>query len=133
MATKDLMIFLKCIREINKSVRKAWNFSISGPQLHLLNLLEINGELRMSDLSDELGISQSGATSLANRMIKENYVTRVRSNEDRRVVTLKITDDGREFLEHFSKSRDVAIEKFFGKLSADDKAEMARLCRKMLE
>ena len=133
MATKDLMVFLKCIREINKNVRKAWNFSISGPQLHLLNILDANGEVRMSDLSEELGISGSGATSLANRMIKGNYIKRVRSIKDRRVVTLQITDEGRDFLETFSKSRDQALERFLGKLTADEKAEMARLCRKMLE
>lgn len=133
MARKDLMTFLTLIRESNKSVRKAWNFSLSGPQLHLLNLLEVGGQLRMSDLSEELGISQSAATSLADRMIKSNYILRERSDEDRRVVTLKITDTGRELLETFSKSRDEALEKYVGKLSADEKKEFARLCKKMLD
>ncbi|MGV3489642.1 MAG: MarR family winged helix-turn-helix transcriptional regulator [Tuberibacillus sp.] len=133
MNKENLMIFLKLIRESNKRVRKAWNFNLSGPQLHLLNLLESNGHIRMSDLSEELGISQSAATALADRMIKGNYISRARSEDDRRVVKLVITDEGRKLLETFSASRDQALEKFISKLTPEEKAEFVRLCQKMLE
>jgi len=133
MTDKGLMTFLSLIRESNKSVRKAWNFNISGPQLHLLHLLEMNGHVNMSDLSEHLGISQSAATALADRMIKGNYITRERSEEDRRVVNLKITDEGRQLLETFSASRDKALEKYISKLTPEERAEFVRLCQKMLE
>ena len=87
----------------------------------------------MSDLSTELGISQSAATALADRMMKGNYISRERSEEDRRVVKLVITDEGRKLLETFSKSRDQALEKFICKLTPEEKAEFVRLCQKMLE
>jgi len=133
MATKGLMTFLSLIRESNKSVRKAWNFNISGPQLHLLYLLETNGLVRMTDLSEQLGISQSAVTALADRMIKGNFITRERSEEDRRVVELMITDEGRKLLETFSASRDKALEKYISKLTSEEKEEFIRLCKKMLD
>ncbi|MFC4618750.1 MarR family winged helix-turn-helix transcriptional regulator [Camelliibacillus cellulosilyticus] len=132
MADKDLLILIKFIREITKSVRKAWNFNLTGPQLQLLNLLYTNGPMRMSDLADEIGISQSGATSLANRMIKGHFIARERIDGDRRVVMLGITEEGTALLETFSKSRDEAVERFIGKLTPSEKSELIRLCQKML-
>ncbi len=133
MANQDLMIFIRLIREINNSVRKEWNFLISGPQLQLLELLHKQGPMRMSDLADKLDVTLGAITSLADRMIKGSYVIRERSEEDRRVVNLKLTPEGKDLLNTFSESRNVAIERFLCNLTPEEKEEMIRLCSKMLD
>ncbi|TCP30610.1 DNA-binding MarR family transcriptional regulator [Scopulibacillus darangshiensis] len=133
MENRDMMIFIELIRQVNKSVRKEWHFNLSGPQLSLLRILRYKGPQKMSELAEEIGISHSGATALADRMIKGGYVARDRSEKDRRVVNLAITDKGEALCEKFSKSRDVAVERFFGKLDAEETAELLRMCKKMLE
>ncbi|WP_085522309.1 MarR family winged helix-turn-helix transcriptional regulator [Tuberibacillus sp. Marseille-P3662] len=133
MDNKDMIPFVELIQQVTKSVRKEWNFNLVGPQLGLLRALRKKGPLKMSELADEVGISYSGATALANRMIKDNYVARERSEEDRRVVHLVLTDQGQTLVDRFSESRDVAVERYFGKLTSEETAELLRLCRKMLD
>lgn len=133
MTDRDMMVFIRLIREVSKSVRKTWNFNLTGPQLQLLDLLDAKGPLRMSELAEEIGISQSGATALVDRMLKGGYITRTRSDKDRRVVSIAITEAGKALLETFSQARDEAIEKFFRKLNPKERAVFIRLCQKMLD
>jgi len=133
MTDRDMMVFIRLIREVSKSVRKTWNFNLTGPQLQLLDLLDAKGPLRMSELAEEIGISQSGATALVDRMLKGGYIARTRSDKDRRVVSIAITEAGKALLETFSQARDEAIEKFFRKLNPKERAEYIRLCQKMLD
>ncbi|MCM3227166.1 MULTISPECIES: MarR family winged helix-turn-helix transcriptional regulator [Terribacillus] len=132
MESRDMVDFIELVRNVNKALRKEWDFQISGPQLVLLRLLKNNGPMRMSDLAEEVGISFSGATNLGNRMIKEGYLERIHSEKDRRVVMLAITQKGSDFYVSFSGARDKAFGSFLDKLTEEEKNEFIRLSRKML-
>jgi DNA-binding MarR family transcriptional regulator len=48
-----------------------------------------------ADIAREYGIDASAVTRLIDRLEKRGLLSRVRSEEDRRVVRLELTDDGR--------------------------------------
>ena len=50
--------------------------------------------ITMSDLSDKLGITKQQLTKLVNDFEENGYVRRVRSEENRRVIFVEITDAG---------------------------------------
>ena len=65
--------------------------NITGSQGMLIGTLAHNGEMKISDLSDRMGLSNSTVSGIIDRLEKQKYVERIRSKEDRRVVHVRIT------------------------------------------
>lgn len=87
----------------------------------------------MSEIAAKLEITLGGVTALANRMDKANLIRRERSDEDRRVVKLVITAEGKTLLGDLARARNAALEKYYSKLNTKEVQELERLCRKMLD
>ena len=68
--------------------------SISMTHLHLMTLLETHGPLPMSRVAELLGCGLPTATGIVSRMEERGLVERLHDSEDRRVVTLRLADDG---------------------------------------
>ncbi|WGL52378.1 MarR family winged helix-turn-helix transcriptional regulator [Nocardioides sp. BP30] len=86
------------------------------------------GTQRMTDLADGVVYSRSGLTYQVSLLEKAGLLTRGASPEDERVVTVAITEDGRERLAavlpgHAAIVRDL----LFGPLSHDDARTLERL------
>jgi DNA-binding MarR family transcriptional regulator len=71
---------------------------VSMSNLHIMSMLERHGELTMSRLAEALDVSFSNATGLVDRMEERGLVERVRVPDDRRIVIVRLTDDGRAAL-----------------------------------
>ena len=70
--------------------------NLTGPQGMLIGTLAHNGEMKVSDLSEKLGLSNSTVSGIIDRLENQEMVERIRSKEDRRVVYVKLTDKCKE-------------------------------------
>ncbi len=61
------------------------------PQLIVLNLLALNGPMRISELAEQAYCSNSTVSGIVDRLERENLVCRTRSRQDRRVVTVALS------------------------------------------
>jgi len=90
-------------------------------QLRALNVLGRDPEGRaptMGELADALGVALSTATQLAERLEKRGLARRDHSDpEDRRVVRLSLTGDGRRLLEDRRRLRHRRLESAMEHLS----------------
>jgi len=68
--------------------------SISMTHLHLMTILETHGPLPMSRVAELLGCGLPTATGIVSRMEERRLVERMHDSEDRRVVTLRLADEG---------------------------------------
>lgn len=68
--------------------------SISMTHLHLMTLLETHGPLPMSRVAELLGCGLPTATGIASRMEERGLVERQHQAEDRRVVTMRLAEQG---------------------------------------
>ena len=65
-------------------------------EMHVIENIGINRERTMSDTAKDLRITSGTLTTAVNNLIKKGYVDRRRSEEDRRVVYIKLTQKGTE-------------------------------------
>jgi DNA-binding MarR family transcriptional regulator len=79
-------------RRITKEVARRAN--LTGPQLTVVKLLEHLGSLSLTELSEKIRSQNSTVTGIIDRMEREGLVSRARSQEDRRVVHIHLTDKG---------------------------------------
>jgi DNA-binding MarR family transcriptional regulator len=80
-------------RRITKELAR--RADLTGPQLTVVKILEQIGDLSLSELSERIRAQNSTVTGIIDRMEREGLVTRERSNEDRRVVYIRLSPKGR--------------------------------------
>lgn len=71
------------------------------PQMHTLEILGTNGDLRMKDLAEKMGVTTGSLTVLVDRLEKSGHVARKPHESDRRSIRVGLTAEGlRHFREH---------------------------------
>jgi DNA-binding MarR family transcriptional regulator len=79
--------------------------SISMTHLLLMTLLDTHGPVPMSRVAELLGCGLPAATGIVSRMEERRLVERQHDSEDRRVVTLRLSDDGAAEIRQLQVSR----------------------------
>lgn len=65
-------------------------YGITVPQLMLLREVYINPEISIRELSEKLGLAKSTVSGIVDRLERQGAVSRVRDENDRRVVKIKM-------------------------------------------
>jgi DNA-binding MarR family transcriptional regulator len=98
--------FLEAFDALAQAVRRARgttqpdrNGALTLSQYAILQALTEREHARMSDLAAEASIAPSTATRILDALERRAIVTRTRSREDRRGVTVTLTEFGRDALE----------------------------------
>jgi len=79
--------------------------TISSTQRHVLLLLDSEGPMAMSRLAEQLDVSLPNVTGIVERMVEHGLVARIRSEDDRRIVSVAVTDAGRQTVEEIDLVR----------------------------
>lgn len=85
---KQIMVLIK-----NSNSHSCGKMNLTGPQGMLIGILAHLGEMKISDLSEKMGLSNSTVSGIVDRLEKQGIVERVRSKEDRRVVQVNVTSE----------------------------------------
>jgi Transcriptional regulators len=108
---------------------------IGGTQVWMLATIAESPDLTVSQLSQALSVHVSTASNLLDKLARGGMVERVRGEEDRRVVRLRLTDKGRSVVARAPKPLTGPIVDALEKLPADSllrlDGELARLLQQM--
>jgi DNA-binding MarR family transcriptional regulator len=74
----------------------------------------------MHVLAEALDVSQASATGIVDRMEQRGLVTRVRDEEDRRVIRVALTDSGRQLLATIAAERRERLALVLADLTDDE-------------
>lgn len=84
------------IRTIEENALKKGHFSnVSLTEIHTVEAIGMYETRSMSEVAKILGITTGTLTVAVNKLVKKQYVQRIKSDRDRRVVLLKLTKEGR--------------------------------------
>lgn len=89
----------------------------------LLTLLQVdrNGEIIMSQIADYINIPMSTATGLVERLVKKGYLERARSESDRRIVTIRLTDEGKKLAGEMKETISGYIKLIYNALTEEER------------
>lgn len=97
----------------------------------VLTALSLQDGLTQKDLAFILGIRPQSLGELLGKLEADGYVTRERSEADRRAITVKLTDAGREKAAKIQEKRNAVAGNLFDKLTDEEKATLAALLAKL--
>ncbi|MAI90062.1 MarR family winged helix-turn-helix transcriptional regulator [Ponticaulis sp.] len=98
----DVLIALRQItRAIDVHSKKmVREIGLTSPQLLVLKEIEQNPTIKASTIAKEVHLSQATVTTIIDRLQKAGLIVRARSDSDKRVVNLALTDGGRARIEN---------------------------------
>ncbi len=104
-------------------------------QLLTLLLLDEAGQssLSMGELAGELGVSLPTATGLVDRLVREKLVARKGSGEDRRVVLVTITRQGRVVIRRVLRVLDELLARTLSAMTDEEQESVVRAAERIFE
>lgn len=119
-------------RYYHRQMAKNQGYGPHRGQGRVLTLLKMNPEISQKDLTFVLGMRPQSVGELLQKLEDKDLITRDASEQDRRVMIIRLTDLGMEEAEKISETTDVG-EELFADFSDDEKIEWARLVEKLSE
>lgn len=107
-------------RQFRNEFNRILGNALTGTEYSILNHLSSKSPQIVSALSQEFRVSVSHITHVADQLEKKQLACRKRSQLDRRVVEIHITDKGRELVDLVSKKKREYIYQKFSDLSTDE-------------
>lgn len=96
------------------------NFGLTFPQMSVLLLLHQHGSLRISDISLQLGMTNSTVSGIIDRLERMDLVQRARNQLDRRVVKVSLTQKTHDISQHMDEKLEQYFAELFKKTPPDD-------------
>ncbi|WP_179134109.1 MarR family winged helix-turn-helix transcriptional regulator [Halobacillus massiliensis] len=124
-------IFRKFIRGYRRDLNERLGEGFTNSELAFLTAIKENNEQNVSNLASGLNVSNSHATSIMNRLVEKDLITRTRSQKDRRVVVFELTDEGNDVYSHLNNKRVEYMQERFETLSTSDIKELIRIFYKL--
>lgn len=97
---------------------------VSMHQMIFLKFLERRETCKPSDIAQQYGITLGAVTGFVDRLHKLGLIMRTRSEEDRRVVNIKLSDKGIEALNSFEKKRQLKFARLYENLDLRQLSEL---------
>ena len=117
------------LREKSAETLAAWG--ITPAHLRALRMLNRHGTMRLSAISDHLQIAPRTATEVVDALQARDLVRRRADPGDRRATLVEVTEHGADVLAEIRATRGTEAGRVFARLSAADRAELARILGKL--
>lgn len=118
-------ILVKLFRNINAieehAVRSGEYKNITTNDMHVIEAIGLSEAKNMSTVAKALAVTTGTLTISVNSLVKKGFVDRVRSEEDRRVVLISLTEQGKKAYRQHQKFHEDMINAAVARLNEDEK------------
>lgn len=126
---KVLIEFYDKMASWEASVVRESDYSLA--QIHTLEALGNYGPMNMKSLANQLGITTGTLTVQVEKLVKLGLLQRFYSEDDRRSITVALTDEGQAIHQHHNALHLSLTQELTKELSADERQALSSLLGKM--
>ncbi|MFI5608897.1 MarR family winged helix-turn-helix transcriptional regulator [Amycolatopsis sp. NPDC051903] len=105
---------------------------VTFPQVRLLVVLDSLGRVPSARVAEAMGVNASSVTRLADKLEAHGYVERGEDEHNRTVVTIEVTQAGREVVKGVLTRRHQALGDLLAQLAPEDRAQANAAVRNLL-
>lgn len=121
---------------VRKFVTERDRISVEGvslPCMLILRMIERDGPCRLGDLAEKMDFTSGAVTGMCDRLEKQGYAHRIRSQTDRRTVLLTITPKGKKLTERYHAVGIRCITTLFAGLNHEELSALTHIFPKIIE
>lgn len=104
---------------------------VTANDMHVIEAIDMDGAKNMTSVAKALGVTTGTLTIAINSLVKKGYVDRVRSEEDRRVVLISLSEKGKRAFLHHQQFHEKMINTIVGELSEEEQIVLEKALTKL--
>ncbi|WP_371826328.1 MarR family winged helix-turn-helix transcriptional regulator [Alicyclobacillus fastidiosus] len=101
-------------------------------QLFVMRYLSYKDDVKSSDIARMAGLSPGAITQVCDELVRLGYVERTRSKDDRRVVFVTLTEEGRAKVKAWLARRAVRLSQLLDKMGRKDADALTELLERLV-
>ena len=109
-----------------KAIRTGEFCEISNNDMHIIEAIGISEPRNMSAIAKTLLVTDGTLTIAVNNLVKKGYVNRTRSEKDRRVVLISLTEKGKRAYEHHRQFHEKMIKATIQNMNPQEEEVLAQ-------
>ena len=109
-----------------KAIRTGEFCEISNNDMHIIEAIGISEPRNMSAIAKTLVVTVGTLTIAVNNLVKKGYVNRTRSEKDRRVVLISLTEKGKRAYEHHRQFHEKMIKATIQNMNPQEEEVLAQ-------
>jgi DNA-binding MarR family transcriptional regulator len=122
----ELLVYrMKVFEQINCDV-------VTLQEMQVISFLFSRGSVKMTDIAEYLLFGLSNLTAIVDKLEAKNIVKRVRSDEDRRVVLVSLTSEGKVLAQKNLEQKLDLAKQMLSALSSSDQESLMELMKKIV-
>lgn len=114
-------------RQFSNEINRLLGNSLTGTEYSILSHLSGKSPQIVTELSKEFQVSVSHITHVTDQLVRKQLAKRKRSELDKRVVEIHITDKGKNLVEMISQKKRAFVNEKFSPLTTDEIKLLVRL------
>lgn len=107
--------FMRQFDCMNTTAANSPHAELNMQELRTIQFLGVAGPQMMREMAGRLGVAVNSLTSITDGLEKKGLVTRQRSEQDRRIINLELTEDGTQI---FNSTREMKLKLYRSMLKA---------------
>lgn len=125
----DIMVDIFSLVELleEESVKGSSFENLSLKEVHTLVAVGSGRPKTMTNVATTLGISVSTLTTAVNKLLKKGYMERFRDENDKRIVRLSLTENGRTVIRKHEEYHDQVVGEALRRLSKNERNRLERV------
>lgn len=128
-------MLVKLFRSINvieeRAIRTGEYRDVTVNDMHVIEAIGTGEARNMTSVARSLDVTTGTLTISVNNLVKKGYVDRVRSEEDRRVVLISLSEQGKRAYLHHREFHDRMIGVVVEELTEEEQRVLERAVRKL--
>ncbi len=117
-------VLVRLFRNINtieeNAIKHSKHLGMTTNDMHVIEAIGIDSPKNMTSVARSLMVTTGTLTISVNSLVKKGFVERTRSEEDRRVVLISLTEKGKEAFRSHQQFHDKMVEAVTAQLSEEE-------------
>ncbi len=128
-------VLVRLFRNVNvieeRAIRTEEYKDVTTNDMHVIEAIGMEGARNMTSVARSLEVTTGTLTIAVNSLVKKGYVDRVRSEEDRRVVLVSLSDKGRRAYLHHRRFHEQMIDSVVAELTEEEQRVLEKALVKL--
>lgn len=128
-------VLVRLFRDINaieeRAIRTEEYKDVTTNDMHVIDAIGMGEAKNMTSVARSLEVTTGTLTIAVNSLVKKGYVDRVRSEEDRRVVLVSLSNKGRQAYLHHRKFHEEMINAVISELTDEEQQVLEKALMKL--
>ena len=123
LSLKLFVVLTRALDAVKKSIeRDIRTYGMNPTEFAVLELIYNKGEQTVQKIGEKVLIASSSITYVVDKLEKKELLRRTPNPEDRRIILVSITEEGRKMMDEIFPNHSRSVQKILGGLDAEEKS-----------